>query len=195
MLRVGITGGMGSGKSTVARMFQVLGIPVYFADTEAKNLMNRDPALKNAIISIFGENAYLSNQLNRSFISAGAFSNPQKLAALNAVVHPAVIAHGENWMLSQSAPYALKEAALLFESGSNKKLDLIIGVWCPMELRIIRVMNRDGSSREDVLARMQKQMDEEEKMKRCDFVITNDEKMAVIPQVLSLHRQFLLRNT
>jgi dephospho-CoA kinase len=186
---------MGSGKSTVARMFQVLGIPVYFADAEAKNLMNRDPALKNAIISIFGENAYLSNQLNRSFISAGAFSNPQKLAALNAVVHPAVIAHGENWMLSQSAPYALKEAALLFESGSNKKLDLIIGVWCPMELRIIRVMNRDGSSREDVLARMQKQMDEEEKMKRCDFVITNDEKMAVIPQVLSLHRQFLLRNT
>lgn len=195
MLRVGITGGMGSGKSTVARLFQVLGIPVYFADDEAKNLMNHDPVLKQAIISIFGEGAYLSNHLNRSFISSEAFSNPQKLTALNAVVHPAVMAHGEQWMLRQTAPYTLKEAALLFESGSNKQLDLVIGVWCPMELRIDRVMNRDGSSREEVLARMQKQMDEEEKMKRCDFVITNDEKVAVIPQVLSLHRQLLSRNT
>jgi dephospho-CoA kinase len=194
MLRVGITGGMGSGKTTIARMFQVLGIPVYFADDEAKNLMNHDPALKQAIMAIFGHEAYNLNGLNREFISSVAFSEPDKLKALNAIVHPAVMAHGKAWMLSQYAPYSLKEAALLFESGSNKQLDLIIGVWCPVELRIERVMNRDSSSREQVLARMQKQMNEEEKMKLCDFVITNDERMALIPQVLSLHGELLSRN-
>jgi dephospho-CoA kinase len=194
MLRVGITGGMGSGKTTIARIFQVLGIPVYFADDEAKNLMNHDPALKQAIMAIFGHEAYNLDGLNREFISSVAFSEPDKLKALNAVVHPAVMAHGKAWMLSQSAPYSLKEAALLFESGSNKQLDLIIGVWCPLELRIERVMNRDSSSREQVLARMQKQMNEEEKMKLCDFVITNDERMALIPQVLSLHGELLSRN-
>jgi dephospho-CoA kinase len=194
MLRVGITGGMGSGKTTIARMFQVLGIPVYFADDEAKNLMNHDPALKQAIMAIFGHEAYNLNGLNREFISSVAFSEPDKLKALNAIVHPAVMAHGKAWMLSQYAPYSLKEAALLFESGSNKQLDLIIGVWCPVELRIERVMNRDSSSREQVLARMQKQMNEEEKMKLCDFVITNDERIALIPQVLSLHGELLSRN-
>jgi dephospho-CoA kinase len=194
MLRVGITGGMGSGKTTIARMFQVLGIPVYFADDEAKNLMNHDPALKQAIMAIFGHEAYNLNGLNREFISSVAFSEPDKLKALNAIVHPAVMAHGKAWMLSQYAPYSLKEAALLFESGSNKQLDLIIGVWCPVELRIERVMNRDSSSREQVLARMQKQMNEEEKMKLCDFVITNDERMALIPQVLSLHGELVSRN-
>jgi dephospho-CoA kinase len=175
-------------------MFQVLGIPVYFADDEAKNLMNHDPALKQAIMAIFGHEAYNLNGLNREFISSVAFSEPDKLKALNAIVHPAVMAHGKAWMLSQYAPYSLKEAALLFESGSNKQLDLIIGVWCPVELRIERVMNRDSSSREQVLARMQKQMNEEEKMKLCDFVITNDERMALIPQVLSLHGELLSRN-
>jgi len=194
MLRVGITGGMGSGKTTVARLFQLLGIPVYFADDEAKNLMNHDPDLKHAIIAVFGEEAYNVHGLNRAYISSLAFSEPEKLTALNAIVHPAVIAHGEKWMLRQSAPYVLKEAALLFESGSNKQLDFVIGVWCSSELRIDRVMGRDGSSREAILARMQKQMDEEEKMKLCDFIITNDEKTAIIPQVLSLHGQLLTQN-
>jgi dephospho-CoA kinase len=191
MLRVGITGGIGSGKTTVARLFQLLGIPVYFADDEAKNLMNHDAALKQAIIAVFGEEAYNASGLNRALISSLAFSEPDKLNALNAIVHPAVIAHGEKWMLRQSAPYVLKEAALLFESGSNKQLDFVIGVTCSTELRIDRVVGRDGSSREAVLARMQKQMDEEEKMKLCDFIITNDEKTAIIPQVLRLHGQLL----
>lgn len=194
MLRVGITGGIGSGKTTVARLFQLLDIPVYFADDEAKNLMNHDPALKQAIIGVFGEKAYNVNGLDRGYISSLAFSEPDKLNALNAIVHPAVIAHGEKWMLRQSSPYVLKEAALLFESGSNKQLDFVIGVTCSTELRIDRVMGRDGSSREAVIARMQKQMNEEEKMKLCDFVITNDEKTAIIPQVLRLHGQLLTRN-
>lgn len=194
MLRVGITGGIGSGKSTVARMFGLLGVPVYFADDEAKKLMNTDPLIRQGVISIFGENAYDANGLNRALISSLAFTDPAKLKALNEVVHPAVIAHAEQWMKGQHAAYTLKEAALLFESGSNRQLDIVIGVWCTPELRMERVMKRDGIGREEVIARMQKQMDEEEKMKRCDYVITNDEKNAVIPQVLSLHRK-LLENT
>ncbi len=195
MLRVGITGGMGSGKSTVARMFGILGIPVYFADDEAKNLMNSDPDVKQAIISLFGSEAYIQNQLNRKYISSVVFAAPEKLQALNTIVHPAVIAHGEKWLHHQTTPYALKEAALLFESGSNRQLDLVIGVWCPVALRIERVMERDQTGREDVIARMQKQMPEEEKMKLCDFIITNDEKEAIIPQVLNLHRVLLNRST
>lgn len=193
MMRIGITGGIGSGKSTVANLFAILGIPVYFADEEAKKLMNTDPFLKGAITMLFGEEAYSGNQLNRSFIAAQAFSNPEKLAKLNELVHPAVIAHGEQWMAKQQSPFVLKEAALIFESGSNKQLDYVIGVWCPRELRIERVMQRDGSSRSQVLLRMEKQMDEEEKMQLCDFVIKNDETNAVIPQVLSLHRQLVLK--
>lgn len=191
MLHVGITGGIGSGKSTVARMFQLLGVPVYFADDEAKKLMNTDPAVRAGIISLFGENAYGAKGLNRPLIASVAFSDPEKLNALNAVVHPAVIAHAEQWMAKQKAPYTLKEAALLFESGSHSQLDFVIGVWAPPELRMERVKKRDGIGESEVLARMEKQMDEAEKMNRCDFVITNDEKQAVIPQVLMLHRKLL----
>jgi dephospho-CoA kinase len=193
MLRVGITGGIGSGKSTVARMFELLDVPVYYADDEAKKLMNYNPDIQKEVISIFGPSAYVNNELDRSYVGKVAFAAPEKLKALNAVVHPAVIAHGQAWMAKQHAPYTLKEAALIFESDSYKQLDLVIGVWCPWELRLARVMQRDITTRENVLARMEKQMDEEEKMKRCDFVILNDEQHALIPQVLDLHWQLLER--
>lgn len=191
MLKIGITGGMGSGKSTVAHMFGLLGIPIYNADTEAKKLMETNPVVMKSIIGLFGMEAFQNNKLNRRWIAGKVFNHPEKLQALNAIVHPAVIAHGAQWMQEQHAAYTLKEAALLFESGSNKNLDFVIGVYCPQEIRVQRILQRDEMLREDVLARMNHQMNEEEKMKMCDFVITNDDRLAVIPQVLQLHQTLL----
>ncbi len=182
---------MGSGKSTVAHMFGLLGIPIYNADTEAKKLMETNPVVMKSIIGLFGMEAFQNNKLNRRWIAGKVFNHPEKLQALNAIVHPAVIAHGAQWMQEQHAAYTLKEAALLFESGSNKNLDFVIGVYCPQEIRVQRILQRDEMLREDVLARMNHQMNEEEKMKMCDFVITNDDRLAVIPQVLQLHQTLL----
>ncbi len=192
MLRVGITGGMGSGKSTVARFFELLNIPVYYADEEAKKLMNENEELRAGIIAIFGPKAYQSGVLNRSFISQKAFAYPELLQQLNRVVHPVVIKHGEEWMQRQDAPYALKEAAILFESGSYKQLDIVIGVYAPKALRIQRILKRDHTNEASIAARMDKQMDEEDKMKLCDTVIQNDENQSVIQQVLKLHRKLIL---
>jgi dephospho-CoA kinase len=192
MLRIGITGGMGSGKSTVARFFELLDIPVYYADSMAKRLMNENEALKAKISAIFGPEAYESGYINRGFIAQKAFSNPDLLKQLNNAVHPVVRAHGEEWMEKQDAPYVLKEAAILFESGANKQLDLVIGVYSPKAMRIQRIMQRDNIDEQSIMARINQQMDEEEKMKLCDTVIQNDENQAVIPQVLKLHRKLLL---
>jgi len=191
MLRVGITGGIGSGKSTVARVFEVLGIPVYNADTAARNLMNEDESLRQAIRHHFGEESYKDGALNRSYLAAQVFDNPEKLALLNSLTHPATIRHAEEWMRRQHAPYTLKEAALIFESGSSAQLDFVIGVYAPQALRIARVTGRDQVTREEVLKRMQRQIDETIKMKLCDTVIINDDQHPVIPQVLALHDQLL----
>lgn len=191
MLKIGITGGIGSGKSTVARVFESLGIPVYNADDAAKRLMQEDPELKKQIINLFGEQAYDQGKLNRSWISEQVFGNPEKVQALNAIVHPATIRDAEQWMRDQHSPYALKEAALIFESGSEKALDYVIGVDAPAELRIQRVMERDNVTREAILQRMQNQMDESEKIHRCDFIIHNNDHQLVIPQVITLHRQLV----
>jgi dephospho-CoA kinase len=191
MLKVGITGGIGSGKSTVARIFNVLGIPVYDADSRAKVLMNTDAALKNALTAAFGDAIYQDGVLNRTKLAALVFNNEAKLAQLNAIVHPATIADAAAWMQQQQAPYALKEAALIFESGSQEGLDHVIGVFAPAALRIQRAMQRDGSSREQVLARMGKQISDTIKMRLCDFTIVNDEFQAVIPQVLAIHEKLV----
>jgi dephospho-CoA kinase len=190
-LRVGITGGMGSGKSTVAAVFATLGIPVYQADAAAKRLMNEDAGLIATLKKHFGEATYTNGMLNRSWLAAEVFNNKEKLALLNAVVHPATIADGENWMAEQSAAYAIKEAAIIFETGSQRYLDHIIGVYAPVTLRIHRSMKRDHLSREEVNARMNRQMDDAIKMKLCDTVITNDEQQAIIPQVMKIHEQLL----
>jgi dephospho-CoA kinase len=191
MLRIGITGGIGSGKTVVAKVFETLGIPVYYADEAAKRLMNEDATLKEKIRSQFGEESYIDGKLNRAFIASVVFANPDKLALLNSIVHPVTIADAHQWMLQQTTPYAIKEAALTFESGSNKELDKIIGVYAPAPLRILRAMQRDHSDREEVLARMKRQMNEEEKMRLCDYVITNDEQTMILPQILELHQKFL----
>jgi len=189
--RVGITGGMGSGKSTVASVFGVLGIPVYQSDEAAKRLMNEDPSLKASIIRAFGDELYADGKLNRSLLAGKVFNNPSQLALLNSMVHPATIAAGEEWMRQQTSTYAIKEAAILFESGSQRYLDYVIGVYAPVSLRILRSMKRNNQSREDVMARMDQQMDDRIKMKLCDTVIINDEQKAVIPQVLAIHEQLL----
>ncbi len=191
VLRIGITGGIGSGKSTVARIFEVLGIPVYYADDAAKRIMNEDEELKEQIMAHFGRESYANGQLNRSYLASVVFNNQEKLALLNSLVHPATIRDGERWTLRQSSPYTIKEAALLFESGSAASLHYVIGVSAPTPLRILRAMKRDNISREEVQARMRQQIDESIKMRLCDYVIINDEQQPLLPQVLQLHEQLL----
>lgn len=188
---IGLTGGIGSGKSMVARVFEVLGIPVYYADNEAKRLMNSDPGLKEAILKTFGEKAYDKTGLDRKFLSSVVFNDQAQLEKLNALVHPVTIRDAEEWRKRQSSPYIIKEAALLFESGANRYLHKVIGVSAPLDLRLKRVMGRDKITREEVLKRIEGQMDETRKMKMCDFVVINDEVEMIIPQILEIHR-FLL---
>lgn len=192
MLKIGITGGIGSGKSTVAKIFELLGIPVYYADAAAKDIMNRDPELKAQVQQHFGADMYDgSGQLDRKRLGSIVFNDQEKLELLNSLVHPATIRDSEQWALQQKSPYVLKEAALLFESAAFHYLDKVIGVSAPQSLRILRVMQRDKVTRNDVLARMHKQIDDTIKMRLCDYVIYNDEQQMVIPQVLRVHEQLL----
>jgi len=187
MFRVGLTGGIGSGKSTVAKIFESLGIPVYYADDAARLIMNTDEELKAALIKNFGDRVYKEGLLDRSWLATIVFADKEKLALLNSLTHPVTIRDADRWMQKQTSPYTIKEAALLFESRANEHLDHIIGVYAPQELRIKRVMTRDKVTAEEVMKRLNRQMNEEEKMKRCDSVIVNDEKQPVIQQVLTLH--------
>lgn len=191
MLKIGLTGGIGSGKSTVASIFEVLGIPVYYADEAAKKMMNENPSIIQAIKNLLGEESYQNGLLNRSYIATIIFQYPEKRIELNQIVHPATIEDAEIWMSKQTSPYCLKEAALIFESHAEKKLNFVIGVESPLELRIKRIIKRDKISDKDVLQRIEGQMNEEEKMSRCQFVINNNESTLLIPQVLEIHHQIL----
>ena len=194
MLKVGITGGIGAGKSVVCRVFTTLGIPVFDADSAAKMLMEKDEAVKAGISALFGSSIYAGDKLDREQLAAMVFAQPLLLQQLNAIVHPATIEYGRKWMAAQTAPYAIKEAAILFESGSHKEMDLVIGVFAPPELRMKRVIERPGMTREKVLQRMANQMSDEEKIKLCDYIITNDGVQALIPQVVALHKTILARS-
>lgn len=191
MLKVGLTGGIGSGKSMVAKIFAALGVPVYYADEAAKRIQQEDPEVRKQIIHLLGEPAYQDGQLNRSFVSSVVFSDRDKLEKLNAIVHPATLRDAENWLSAQTTAYAIKEAALIFESGSHRNLDFVIGVTAPVALRIQRVMSREGVTEAEVRRRMEKQVSDDIKMRLCDAVIINDEKQLLIPQVLELHQKLL----
>lgn len=187
-IKVGITGGIGSGKSYVARMFQEKGVPYYDADTEAKKLMASHPEIRKRLIESFGPEVYSAGgELNRHYLSKQIFDNKEKLEVLNSIVHPIVIQHAEEWAERQNAPYSLKEAALLFESGSYRNLDYVILVVAPQELKIQRVQARDEITKKEVLDRMDKQMSDEEKEELADFIIVNDEQEPLAGQVEKLH--------
>ena len=191
MKRIGLTGGIGSGKSTVASIFATLGIPCYDSDQRAKALMLENENIRNFLLKQFGPEVIQNQQLQTSIISQQVFENPELLERLNAVVHPEVGNDFERWCEKQQAPYVLKEAALLYESGSWKGLDEVIVVTAPEELRIQRVMKRNGFTREEVLARMKNQWPEAEKTKRASYIISNDGEHSLIDQVMEIHHSLL----
>lgn len=195
MLKVGITGGIGAGKSVVCQVFKTLGIPVFDADATAKYLTEHDSELVTAIKELFGADIYSNGTLNREKVGERVFKQPELLEKLNAVIHPATIAYGEKWMSEQATPYAVKEAAIFFETGSNKGMDVMIGVSAPDEIRIKRALQRPGMTREKITARMANQMPQEEKMNLCDYVIINDGNSSLIAQVLEIHQSILNRAT
>ena len=189
MLKIGVTGNIGGGKTTVSRVFEVLGIPVFYADDAAKKVMVEDPVLIEALKTAFGAGSYFGDgALNRKHIASIVFNNEAELAKLNSIVHPAVFRAFDAWVAQiKDAPYVMKEAALLFESTSYKMCDLSIMVTAPLELRIKRVMQRDHLTREEIESRESKQFSEEKKSTLADFIIVNDDVQLVIPQVLELH--------
>lgn len=193
MLKVGITGGIGSGKSVVCKIFSSMGIPVYDADKEARELADKDEAIKAKIKKGFGANFYdASGKLDRKKMALEVFNNKAALEKLNSIVHPAVIKHSEEWIKRQKdISYVIREAAILFESGTYKGLDKIITVTAPEEIRIKRVMQRDNKSRDEILSVIKNQWSDREKIKHAHFVIINDEKKMVLPQVLLIHEKLL----
>jgi dephospho-CoA kinase len=193
---IGLTGGIGSGKTTIAKVFAQLGVPVFDADTAAKNIMNTSPIIQEKLMDTFGKEVYDQQengalQLNRSLLAQLVFADPFKLEQLNAIVHPITIQAALDWANLQTAPYVIKEAALFFESGSSMGVKKIIGVTAPKALRIHRVMKREACSKQEVEKRMMHQIEESLKMKLCDWVIVNDDQQLVLPQVVALHEQIL----
>jgi len=191
MRMIGLTGGIGSGKTTVAKIFATLGIPVFNADHAAKELMQKSPLLKEKLILQFGSEVYQDGQLNKAYLSNIVFKDPYQLNLLNAIVHPASIQAAWDWADQQKAPYVIKEAALIFESNASEGLDQVIGVSAPLSLRIHRVMQRDLCTKADVEMRMRNQVSDSIKMKLCDWVINNNDQELLIPQVLKIHEALI----
>jgi dephospho-CoA kinase len=191
MLRIGLTGGIGSGKTTVARIFQSLGIPVYSSDTEAKRLMRENKDIQQAITTALGADLFQDGLPDTRKIASIVFQDKNALEKLNQIIHPATIEDAKRWMAQQQAPYLIKESALLFESGAAEGLDLVIGVYAPKAVRIQRVMTREKIDREAVLARMRRQIDEGLKKRLCDRILYNEEQQPLLQQVLDLHQEFL----
>ena len=187
MKRIGLTGNIGSGKTTLASCFEILGIAVFNADNQAKLLMNKNVNLKQSLIAEFGKELYLDNELNRKYLSKLAFNDDLVLKRLNALVHPVVQEAFEQWSIQQSGAYVIKEAAILFESNTYQSLDAIICISCPEEIRLKRILKRDDLSEKDVRQRMSHQWSEEKKISLSDYVITNDNFSLVMPQILSVH--------
>lgn len=191
MKTVGLTGGIGSGKTTVARMFQDLGVPLYIADDRAKVLMNSSEEIRTKLTQLFGEEAYQNQQLNRAFIASKIFKDAHLLKQMNAIVHPAVGADFESWKEEQNAVYVLKEAAIIFENNLASQYDYIITVVADLDQRIARVIHRDNTTESKVMAIVHNQLSDDEKAKLSDFVIINHDLEQTKLQVLKIHQHLL----
>ena len=185
---IGLTGGIGSGKSVVAKIFATIGIPVFNADEEAKRIMQTSPAIKTKLIEQFGTDIYNAHGLDKEKLAAIVFNDPFQLQLLNAIVHPVTIQAAKDWAAKQNSPYVIKEAALIFESGAADGLFKVIGVTAPLSLRTHRVMQRDGITKDQVDARMRNQISDTIKMRLCDYVIDNNNQQMVLPQVLEIDK-------
>ncbi len=191
---VGLTGGIGSGKSTIANFFSELGVPVYIADIEAKKLTNRSKVIRRKLIQLLGRKAYNDEGLNRPFVAKKIFNDPELLQQVNAIIHPKVGQHFRRWMKKQEAPYCIKEAAILFENGGYKNCDFTILVSAPVEVRIERVTARDGSTEEEVRSRMDNQWTDEQKIPLATFHIENLDLTDVKVRVKQIHAEILKRS-
>ena len=185
---IGLTGGIGSGKSVVAKIFATLGIPVFNADDEAKRIMQTSPEIKSKLIQQFGMDIYNESGLDKEKLASIVFDDPFQLQLLNAIVHPVTIQAAKDWAAKQTSPYVIKEAALIFESGAADGLLKVIGVTAPLSLRTHRVMQRDGITKEQVDARMRNQISDTIKMRLCDYVIENNNQQMLLPQVLEIDK-------
>lgn len=194
MIVVGLTGGIGSGKTTVAKQFESLGVPVYIADNEAKKLMNTSKVIKRKLTELFGENAYVNNTLNRPYLASIIFNDKSYLEKMNAIVHPRVARHFKKWVAKQNTVYVIKEVAILFENGGHKHCDFVITVIAPLALRIERLLKRDDTTKEKIKAIMNNQLPDDEKVKLSDFVIENTTIPNTIAQVEKIHKQLLAKD-
>ncbi len=189
MLKIGITGGIGSGKTIICKAFGALGIPVYYADIQAKQLIHTHPALRTKLTEAFGRDTFTNQGYNTQYVASIVFTHPTELQKLNSIVHPFVKADHAAWFLRQQAPYTLYEAAVLFENGGANQMDQVILVDAPEELRISRVEQRDGMSREAILSRIANQWPADKKRAMADWVIENNDKQLLLPQILSIHNE------
>ena len=188
---IGLTGGIGSGKTTIAKMFESLNVPVYYADIEAKKLMSTTNIIKIKLIDLFGNEAFIDESLNRSYIANIVFKDEKKLQKLNAIVHPEVERHFDSWVKSQNSKYVIQENAIIFENNNQSKFDKMITVTAPKEIKISRVMQRDGVSESMVLDRMKNQLKDVFKIKNSDFVIYNTDLKQSKHQVLKIHQELI----
>lgn len=190
-LKLGVTGGIGSGKTTVCKVFSVLGIPVFSADIEAKQIQDNDPEVRNKINIACGRDLYASGKLDRAELANLIFGNKDLLAEINRIIHPAVFRNFRDWIKSQNSPYSIMEAAILFESGAYRMMDRIITVVTPQEQRIERVLRGNRLTREQVMDRINNQIDDEIRIRQSDFTIFNSENDMIIPAVLGIHKEML----
>lgn len=188
---IGLTGGIGSGKTTVARMFSELGIPIYIADLEAQVLIKRSKVIRRKLLALFGDKAYINGELNKPYIASQIFGDPELLSQMNAIIHPKVRSHFKRWLKKQSAPYVIYEAAILFEHNGHEHCDYVITVTAPKNERIKRVIKRDNSRREQVEAIMDNQWTDEQKIKLSDFVIKNSTLRKTRELVKDIHLRIL----
>lgn len=189
--RLGVTGGIGSGKTTVCRIFRVLGVPVFVADTVARDIMENEPEIRGSINQIAGKDLYATGTLDRKELARIIFNRPELLRNVNGAVHPAVLKRFEEWADNSTLPYVIMEAAILFEAGADALVDRVVTISAPVEERISRVMGRNDLTREEVIRRINNQLEDEEREEQSYYVINNSDNEMIIPEILKIHEDMI----